>query len=65
MLHFPYKVTHDPFDYDECFTSYSKHTRGGFGNLKNVKIVLAGVPGVALQEYTPLIRLRSNFQKLL
>ena len=31
-----------------------------FGNLKNLKIVLAGVPGVALslQEHAPFIRLR-------
>ena len=37
-----------------------KHTRGGFENLKNLKIALAGVPGVALslQEHTPFIRLQ-------
>ena len=37
-----------------------KHTRGGFGNLKHFKILLAGVPGVALslQGHTPFIRLQ-------
>ena len=29
---------------------------------KKLKIVLAGVFGVALQEHTPFIRLRRNFQ---
>ena len=41
MLHFPYGSTHLSSDYDETFTSYCKHARGGFGNLK---IVLTGVP---------------------
>ena len=55
MLHFPYRGIHRLSDCDETFTSYWKHARDGFGNLKNVKIVLAGVPGVALQEHTPFI----------
>ena len=46
MLHFPYRSTHGSSDYDQTFTSYCKHVRGGFGNLKVFKIVLAGVPGV-------------------
>ena len=52
-------------DGDETLTSCCTHARGGFGNLKIKKIVLAGVPGVALQEHTPFILLRRNFQKLL
>ena len=65
MVHFPYRGIHRSFDCDETFTSYWKLGRGGFGNLKSVKIVLAGVPGDALQEHTPFTRLRCNFQKLL
>ena len=67
MLHFPYWSIQRSSDRDETLTSYWKHARGGSGNLKNVKMVLAGVPGVALslQEHTPFIRLRCNFQKLL
>ena len=43
----------------QTFTS-CKHARGGFGYLKNFKIVVAGVSGVAsaLKEHTPFIRLR-------
>ena len=44
----PYRSIHSSSDCDETFTSCCKHPRGGFGNLKNLKIVLAGVPGVAL-----------------
>ena len=36
-----------------------------FGILKNLEIVQAGVSGVALQEHTPLIRLRWSFHKFL
>ena len=56
----PYRSTHRSSDCDESFTSCYKHSRGGFGNLKNLKIVLAGVPGVALsqQGHAPFIRLR-------
>ena len=56
----PYRSTHRSSDYDETSKSYCKHARGGFGNLKNLKIVLAGVPGVALslQEHAPFTRLR-------
>ena len=45
----PYRSTFRSSDCDETFTSYCKHSRGGFGNLKNLKTVLAGVPGVALR----------------
>ena len=67
MLHFPYKSTRRSSDCDETVRNCCKHARGGFGNLKKLKIVLAGVSGVALslQEHTFFIRLRCNFQKLL
>ena len=56
----PYRNTHRSSDGDETFTSCCKHARGGYENLKNLKIVLAGVPGVALslEEHTPSMRLR-------
>ena len=44
----PYRSTHHSSDCNETFTSCCKHARGGFGNVKKFKIVLAGVPGVAL-----------------
>ena len=43
----PQRSTHHSSDCDETFTS-CKHARGGFGNLKNFKIGLAGVPCAAL-----------------
>ena len=63
----PYRSPHRSSDCDETFTSCCKNSRGSFGNLKKFKIVLAGVPGVAisLQGHTPLIRSRWNFHKLL
>ena len=40
----PYRSPHRSSDWNETFTSCCKHSRGGFGNLKNLKIVLAGTP---------------------
>ena len=40
----PYRSSHRSSDCDETFTSCCKRARGGFGNLENLKIVLAGVP---------------------
>ena len=48
MLYFPYKSKHHSSVCDETFTNSCKYTHGGFGNLKNLKIVLAGVLNVAL-----------------
>ena len=42
----PYRSPHRSSDCDDTFTSCCKHPRDGFGNLKNLKIVLAGVPDV-------------------
>ena len=63
----PYRSIRHSSDYDVTFKSCCKHARDGFGNLKNLKIVLAGVPGVALsvQEHTPFIPLQRNFYKFL
>ena len=47
-LFVPYRSTHGSSDCDETFTSCCKHDRGCFQNLKNLKILLAGVPGVPL-----------------
>ena len=44
----PYRSPHRSSDCDETFTSCCKHARSGFGNLKNLEIVLVGVPDVAL-----------------
>ena len=62
----PYRSPHRSSDCDETFTS-CKHSGDGFGNSKNLKIVLAGVLGVALslQGHTPFIRSRWDFHKLL
>ena len=49
-LSVPYRSPHRSSDCDETFTSCCKYSRGCFGNLKNLKIVLARVPGVALPE---------------
>ena len=43
----PYRSTHSSSDCNEIFTSCCKHACGGFANFKYLKIVLAGVPGVA------------------
>ena len=43
-----YRSTHRSSDCDETFTSYCNHAWGGFGNLRNLKTILAWVPGVAL-----------------
>ena len=48
MLHFPYKSTHRSSDCDETFRNCCTHACGGIRNLKNLKIVLGGVSGVAL-----------------
>ena len=48
MLHFPYRVIHRSSDCNETFTHCCKHCCGGFGNLKNLKIIPAGVPGVVI-----------------
>ena len=40
----PYRSPHRSSDCDETSISCCKYSRGGFGNLKNLKIVLAGVP---------------------
>ena len=45
----PYRNTRRSYDWDETFTSCYKHAHGGFGNLKILKIELAGVSGVAQQ----------------
>ena len=55
VLHVPYRSIYRSSDCVETFTSYCKDARGGLANLKYLKIVLAGVPGVALQEHTPFI----------
>ena len=44
----PYRSTHRSSDCNETFTSCCKHDRSGLGNFIKLKIVLAGVPGVAL-----------------
>ena len=46
MLLFPYRSTHRSSDCDETSISFCKQGRGGFVNLKSLKIVLAGVSGV-------------------
>ena len=44
----PYRSTQRSSDCDETFTSCWERARGGFGNKKKLKIVLAGTSGVAL-----------------
>ena len=44
----PYRSTHHSSDCYETFTSCSKHALSGFGNLKKLKTVLAGVPCVLI-----------------
>ena len=43
-----YRNTHRSSDCDETFVSCSQHAHVGFGDVKNFKITLAGVPSVAL-----------------
>ena len=43
-----YRSIQQSSDCDETFTGCWKHARGGFGNLRKLKIVLAGVSCVAL-----------------
>ena len=52
---------------NDTFTSVLNMPAVVLKTLKEFKIVLAGVPGVALslQEHIPFIRLRLNFRKLL
>ena len=47
MLPFPFRSTHHSSDCNETFTS-CKHARNDFGNIKKLKILLTGVPSVAL-----------------
>ena len=58
----PYRNTHRSSDWNETFTSSFERVRAGFGNLKKLKFVLAGVSGVALslQEHTPFILLATQ-----
>ena len=44
----PTRSTRYSSDCDDTFTSCCKHACGSFGNIKNLEILLAGVPGVAL-----------------